>query len=55
MAGNRTPVVLGKFLAAEKPTLEEGLDQAVQACGSWVTDGIFKTMNHFNRKATGSL
>lgn len=50
--GDLTPRVLGRFEASEKEPLEAGLKQAVEACESWVVDGLATAMNRFNRKTT---
>jgi PTH1 family peptidyl-tRNA hydrolase len=42
--------VLSKFPAKEKPAVEEMVGRASDACLSFVTDGIEKTMTLFNRK-----
>jgi PTH1 family peptidyl-tRNA hydrolase len=42
--------VLSKFPASDKPIVEEMVGRAADACLSFVTDGIEKTMSVFNRK-----
>ncbi len=40
--------VLGKFTAAEIPTLESAIQKATQAIGVYLSDGLEKAMNQFN-------
>ncbi len=42
--------VLSEFAAPEKQVVEEMVVRAAEACVSFVTDGIEKTMSLFNRK-----
>jgi len=42
--------VLSEFEGSEKPVVEEMVHRAVDACTSFVADGIEKTMSVFNRK-----
>lgn len=41
--------VLSKFTRAEEKTLDEALDRAVQACDTWLYEGIDKAMTLFNQ------
>ena len=41
--------VLSEFTANERPTVEEMVNRAVDACLSFAVDGIDKTMSLFNR------
>lgn len=45
--------VLSKFAAHEEPVVEEMVAQAVEACLSFASDGIDRTMSLFNRKGEG--
>ncbi len=42
--------VLSEFTSRERPIVEEMVHRAADACLSFVTDGIDKTMSVFNRK-----
>jgi len=42
--------VLSKFSKSEKPIVDEMVDRASEACLSFATDGIERTMSLFNRK-----
>ena len=45
-----TDFVLSEFSSNERPVVEEMVHRAADACLSFVTDGIEKTMSVFNRK-----
>ncbi len=45
-----TPFVLGRFTAQEGRALEQGLGEAMEACETWVTEGLSVAMNRFNRR-----
>lgn len=45
-----TSYVLSKFNKNEKKKIETALDQAIECCRVWVTEGINKSMNIFNRR-----
>ena len=45
--------VLSKFTSNEKPVIEDMVERAAEACLSFATDGIEKTMSVFNRKGEG--
>jgi len=49
-----TEFVLSPFEPSEQTLLEEGVSQAVDACQSWVTQGITAAMNRFNRRLSSS-
>ena len=40
--------VLSPFQASEWPLMKQAVEQAVEACESWVTEGIDLTMNRYN-------
>lgn len=44
--------VLGRFLAAERPAMDEARDNAARAAETWVTDGIEAAMNRWNQSAS---
>ena len=44
--------VLGRFEAAERKTMEEVLDRALQQVECWLGDGISEAMNKFNGAVT---
>jgi PTH1 family peptidyl-tRNA hydrolase len=46
--------VLTEFTSAERPVVDEMIVRAADACVSFVTDGIEKTMSLFNRKGEES-
>jgi PTH1 family peptidyl-tRNA hydrolase len=46
--------VLSQFSPKEKPIVDEMVDRASDACLSFVTDGIEKTMSLFNRRGEES-
>ncbi|MDP2905660.1 MAG: aminoacyl-tRNA hydrolase [Candidatus Omnitrophota bacterium] len=45
--------VLMPFLKKEKEIIDGIIDDAVECCRSWVTDGMDKTMEKFNRSIIG--
>lgn len=40
--------VLGSFSRGEQPAVEEGIDRAVSALETWVSEGVTPAMNKFN-------
>jgi len=42
--------VLARFTPQEQPDVEHAVTRAAEAVESWVTDGLAKTMNVFNRE-----
>lgn len=40
--------VLDRFAADERPTVEEMIDRAADACDAWIADGVEAAMNRFN-------
>jgi PTH1 family peptidyl-tRNA hydrolase len=47
-----TDYVLGRFGAAERPTMEEVLDRAGRQVECWLSAGITAAMNEFNGAVT---
>jgi PTH1 family peptidyl-tRNA hydrolase len=45
-----TPFVLGKFTEREKQILEGALAVAMEACRTWIVEGMSRAMNRFNRR-----
>jgi PTH1 family peptidyl-tRNA hydrolase len=45
-----TPFVLGKFTESEKQILEGALAVAMEACRTWIVEGMSRAMNRFNRR-----
>jgi peptidyl-tRNA hydrolase len=45
--------VLSEFSVGERPAVEEMVIRAAEACLSFATDGIEKTMSVYNRKSEG--
>jgi peptidyl-tRNA hydrolase len=41
--------VLGSFTNAERPVIEEAIHQAADAAECWITGGLSRAMNRFNR------
>ena len=45
--------VLAHFTSAERPAMTRALEQATDACETWITDGLDAAMNRFNRMQQG--
>jgi PTH1 family peptidyl-tRNA hydrolase len=41
--------VLSRVASAERPLMKQAIEQTVQACETWVTDGMEVAMNRYNR------
>ena len=53
MEKDLTPYVLGRFRPSEKELLEKTLHRVVEACETWITEGLSAAMNLFNQKERG--
>ncbi len=42
--------VLSRFASSERPQMQRALEQAADACETWVRDGIEAAMNRYNAK-----
>lgn len=45
--------VLGRFSPAERPTIDRAMQQATEACETWIRSGMEAAMNHYNRGEVG--
>ena len=44
-----TNFVLSQFRSPERPVVKHAIEQAADACETWVQEGVEVTMNRFNR------